>query len=376
MKIALIHDWLIEIGGAEKVFQEIANIYPSADIFTLVAKEETVNKLNLANRKLTTSFIQKLPFAKAKYRSYFPLFPLAIEQFDLTEYDLIISSSHAVAKGVLTNSRQLHICYCHSPIRYAWDLYHQYLKETGLNIGLKGFFARYLLHNIRNWDIISTNRVDHFLANSQFIGKRIKKIYGRDYTVIYPNVATQDFEHSLNKKDYYITCSRFVPYKKIDIIVSAFAKMPDKTLYVIGNGPDFKKIKKLAGSNVVMLGHQPFETLKIYLAAAKAFVFAAEEDFGIILVEAQACGVPVIAYKKGGALETVIEFKTGLFFKEQTADSIKEAVESFENNFSIFNYQEIINHASSFSTERFKKQFESFVNEKLIKELQPEEMPA
>jgi glycosyltransferase involved in cell wall biosynthesis len=365
LKVALVHEWLTVIGGSENVFKEIASLYPEADIFTLVARDETIQKLNLSGHKVTTSFIQNLPFAKTKYRSYLPLFPLAVEGFDLSGYDLVISSSHAVAKGALTGSNQLHICYCHSPIRYAWDLHHQYLKETGLNKGLKGFIAKYLLHRIRQWDIISTNRVDHFIANSKYIGKRIKKVYGRDSEVIYPNVATEDFLPVFEKKDYYVTCSRFVPYKKIDLIVSAFAQMPDKKLYVIGDGPDFKKVSKLATANTVLLGFQPFDQLKQYLAEAKAFVFAAEEDFGILPVEAQACGTPVIAYKKGGAMESVIENKTGIFFEEQSVTAIKEAVERFDVNSSLFNYNEIVTHAAGFSTNRFKSEFLTYVNKKI-----------
>lgn len=368
MKVALVHEWLTVIGGSENVFKEIASLYPDADIYTLVARDETIIKLGLSGHKITTSFIQNLPFSKTKYRSYLPLFPLAVEQFDLSAYDLVISSSHAVAKGALTSSNQIHICYCHSPVRYAWDLHHQYLKETGLNKGLKGLIAKYLLHRIRQWDVVSTNRVDHFIANSKYIGRRIKKVYGRESTVIYPNVATEDFTPVFEKKDFYVTCSRFVPYKKLDLIVSAFAQMPEKKLYVIGDGPDFKKVSKLATSNTILLGYQPFDVLKKYLAEAKAFVFAAEEDFGILPVEAQACGTPVIAYKKGGALESVIENKTGIFFNEQTVGAIKSAVEQFDVNPSFFNYNDIVNHAAGFSTERFKNEILKYINDKIGKD--------
>jgi len=366
LKVALIQDWLTIIGGSEKVFKEIASLYPDADIYTLVARDETIQALNLSAHKVTTSFIQNLPFAKKRYRSYLPLFPLAIEQFDLSGYDLVISSSHAVAKGVLTHSNQIHICYCHSPVRYAWDLYHQYLNEAGLNKGVKGFIVKYFLHRLRQWDIISTNRVDHFIANSKYISNRIRKIYGRESAVIYPNVATEDFTPIAIKKDYYVTCSRFVPYKKIDLIVSAFAKMPDKKLYIIGDGPDFKKISKLVKSNTVILGHLPFNELKQYLAEAKAFVFAAEEDFGILPVEAQACGTPVIAYKRGGVLESIIENKTGVFFTEQSVDSIISAVNTFEKTLMLFNCNDIAKHASVFSTDRFKNEFLSFVNQIIL----------
>ncbi|BAU55757.1 glycosyltransferase family 4 protein [Mucilaginibacter gotjawali] len=361
MKVALIQEWLTVIGGSENVFKEIASLFPEADIYTLVARDETIKSLGLGRHKVTTSFIQNLPFAKTKYRNYLPLFPLAIEQFDLSSYDLIISSSHAVAKGVLTHSGQVHVCYCHSPMRYAWDLYHQYIREAGLDTGLKGFFVKLVLHRIRQWDIASTNRVDHFISNSNYIGKRIKKIYNRESTTIYPNVAVEDFEICLAREDFYLTCSRLVPYKKIDLIVKAFNGMPDKKLIVIGDGPDFKKIKNLAADNIVMMGYQPFDVLKRHLSTAKAFVFAAEEDFGILPVEAQACGTPVIAYGKGGVTETVIENKTGVYFSEQTAASIIDAVNRFENNITLFSPVEIAQHASLFSSQHFRNQLINYL---------------
>ncbi len=340
MKVALIQDWLTVIGGSEYVFKEIASLYPDADIYTLVARDETISTLGLSGHKVTTSFIQKLPFAKTKYRNYLPLFPLAIEQFDLSAYDLIISSSHAVAKGVMTHSGQVHVCYCHSPMRYAWDLYHQYIKESNLDTGIKGFFAKLVLHRIRQWDIISTNRVDYFISNSDYIGRRIKKIYNRDSETIYPNVAVQDFGLGVDRENFYFTCSRMVPYKKIDLIIEAFNQMPDKKLVVIGDGPDFKKIQKLAGQNITLLGYQPFEVLKHYMSKAKAFVFAAEEDFGILPVEAQACGTPVIAYGKGGVLESVVENKTGVYFHKQQPGAIIKAIELFENEIDNFDHNE------------------------------------
>ncbi|MDB5016993.1 MAG: pimB 2 [Mucilaginibacter sp.] len=362
MKVALIHDWFTVIGGSENVFTEIASLYPDADIYALVAQDETIVKLGLDKHKVFTSFIQNLPFAKTKYRNYLPLFPLAIEQFNLSSYDLIISSSHAVAKGVLTNSGQVHVCYCHSPMRYAWDLYHQYIRDLGLSKGIKGYFVKAVLHRMRQWDIIASNRVDYFISNSNYIGKRIKKIYNRESVTIYPNVATQDFELNESKEDFYFTCSRFVPYKKIDLIVSAFAQMQDKKLYVIGDGPDFKKIKKMATPNIILLGYQPFEVLKHYLSKAKAFVFAAEEDFGILPVEAQACGTPVIAFGKGGATETVINNKTGVYFNEQTVPSLVQAINYFENNSEMFIPVEIKKQASLFSSQRFKKELSDYLS--------------
>jgi len=362
MKVALVQDWLTVIGGSEYVFKEIASLYPDADIYTLVARDETINSLGLRNHKVTTSFIQKLPFSKTKYRNYLPLFPLAIEQFDLSEYDLIISSSHAVAKGVLTHAAQVHICYCHSPMRYAWDLYHQYIKESGLQTGLKGLIAKLVLHRIRQWDITSTNRVDHFISNSNFIGKRIKKVYNRESITIYPNVAVENFKVCTQKENFYVTCSRLVPYKKIDLIVKAFSAMPDKKLIVIGDGPDYKKISKLATDNITLMGYQPFDVLKDHLSRAKAFVFAAEEDFGMLPVEAQACGTPVIAFGKGGSLETVLENKTGVFFFEQTVSAIIDAVKKFDLTSSQFIPADIATHAHKFSTANFRQSFNSYIS--------------
>lgn len=362
MKVALIQEWLTVIGGSEYVFKEIASIYPDADIFTLVAREETIKSLGLDGHKITTSFIQKLPFAEQKYRNYLPLFPIAIEQFDLSSYDLIISSSHAVAKGVLTHSGQVHICYCHSPMRYAWDLYHQYINESNLNTGIKGLFVKWVLHNIRQWDIASANRVDYFISNSNYIGKRIQKVYNRESVTIYPNVAVHNFNVNHKREDYYFTCSRMVPYKKIDLIVEAFNQMPDKKLIVIGDGPDFKKIQKLAGNNITLMGFQVFDILKHHLSQCKAFVFAAEEDFGMIPVEAQACGTPVIAYGRGGVLETVLNNKTGLFFNEQTACAIIEAVNLFEKNQKNFNHAEIAVHAQLFSSEIFRQSIKEYIS--------------
>ncbi len=292
-------------------------------------------------------------------------FPIAIEQFDLSEYDIIISSSHAVAKGVLTNSNQLHICYCHTPLRYAWDLYHGYLSGAGLSKGIKGIIARLILHYIRVWDVTTSNRVDYFIANSKYIARRIKKVYGRDSIVIYPPVDVDKFDVYTQKENYYLTASRMVSYKKIDLIVEAFSKIPDRKLVVIGDGPDFDKIKNKAGKNIVFLGYQTFEVLKDYMQRAKAFVFAAEEDFGIVPVEAQACGTPVIAYGKGGSLETVIDGKTGIFFKEQTVESLLEAIKRFEQKEDSFDTIEIRKNAERFSKERFMREFKTFVEEKI-----------
>lgn len=366
MKIAIVCDWLVIYAGAEKVLEQMLNAFPDADLFALVDFIEPSKRGFIKNKKVTTSFLQNLPKAKTKYRNYLPLMPLAIEQLDVTQYDVVISSSHCVAKGIITSPNQIHISYVHSPIRYAWDLQHQYLKEAGLVKGVKSWMAKVILHYMRMWDYRTSNNVDYFIANSKFIAKRIWKCYRREADVIYPPVDVEAFELREKKEDFYLTASRMVPYKKMDLIVEAFSKMSDKKLIVIGDGPDFAKIKAKAGKNVTLMGYQPFDVLKDHMQRAKAFVFAAEEDFGITPVEAQACGTPVIAFGKGGALETVVglekENPTGVFFKEQTVESIREALEEFEK------VQERIypivcrRNAERFSNERFVIRFKDLLH--------------
>jgi glycosyltransferase involved in cell wall biosynthesis len=358
MKTALVHDWLVTLGGAERVLDAIFSIYPSP-IYTLVEKKGVFNQASFSEAQVMTSFIQKLPFAKRAYRNYLPFFPKAIEGFDLSPYDVVISSSHAVAKGVKVQETQMHVCYCHTPMRYAWDLYEQYMSDLN---GAKELLARWTLGYLRKWDAGSAGRVTHFVANSRYIAERIKRIYGREATVIYPPVQTDAIKKCENKDNFYLTMSRLVPYKRIDLVVEAFSHLPDKKLCVIGDGPEMNKIKRLAGRNVEILGYQSDSQVKDYLARAKALIFAAEEDFGIIPVEAQAAGTPVIAFGKGGALETVIEGETGLFFSEQTVKSIIEAIEKFEKL--SFNPERICQQAHRFNAERFKQEFKQFVESK------------
>lgn len=363
MNKALIHDWYCTIGGGEIVVKALNEIWSDFDLFSLIDTfDETKRKEILNGKKVTTSFIQKLPTAKSNHRKFLQFYPKAIEQLDVSKYDLIISSSSSSAKGVLTSSNQLHICYCHSPARYAWDLYHQYLFESGLTHGLKGLYAKYVLHEFRIWDVISSNRVDHFIANSNYIAKRIKKIYNRDSVVIYPPIDTDYFSYYDKKEDFYLAASRMVSYKKMDLIVETFNNMPDKKLVVIGDGPDYKKIKKLAKSNIELKGFVSNEKLRFYLQRAKGFVFAADEDFGMLPVEAQSCGTPVIALAKGGTLETVIPRVTGIFFKNHSVENLKSAIEEFSEI--EFNYKKIRNHALNFSKEKFKNKIKSFVLEK------------
>ena len=362
LKVAIVHDWLTDFGGAEKVLIAILELFPQADLFTLVDHMDEHKKGQIKEHRITTSFIQNLPFSKTKYRNYLPLMPIAVEQFDLTDYDLVLSSSYAVAKGVITGPDQLHISYCHSPIRYAWDMQFQYLKESNLVRGVKSGLVRYLLHKIRIWDHRTANGVDHFIANSNFIRKRIKKVYGREAPTIYPNVNVKDFALKEQKDDFYLTASRMVPYKKFPLIVEAFNQMPDKRLIVIGEGPELSRVKALARENVTVLGYQEFDVLIDHMQRAKAFVFAAKEDFGIIPLEAQACGTPVVAFGQGGCLETVRDGLTGVYFKQQTSLSVIKAINEFE--LKTFNPVEIRKHALSFSEERFKEQLLNFIKDK------------
>jgi glycosyltransferase involved in cell wall biosynthesis len=362
MRSAIVHDWLVSaVGGGEKSLEAIHRLFPSP-IYTLACSKKKLRGSYFQDLEMITSFIQKMPWAETKYRNYLPLFPLAIEQFDLSSYDLVISSSHCVAKGTLIHPEQLHICYCYTPVRYAWDLMHEYLKESGLDRGIGGFLARAILHYIRGWDVHSAKRVDHFIAISQHVSRRIQKFYGRESIVIYPPVDTLHYEMRESKEEYFVTASRFVPYKKMGLIVEAFSQMSDKKLIVIGDGPDWKKVKEKAKSNVELLGYQNDEALKKYLQKAKAFVFAAVEDFGILPVEAMACGTPVIAFGKGAVRETVVDRETGLFFEEQSVGSLIDAVQRFEKM--EFDPAKCRARAELFSQSQFNRQFQNFVLDK------------
>ena len=364
MKKALIHDWFSTYAGAEKCVESFTNIWDDFEIYSLIdfLKGTDRDKI-LKGKRAHTSFIQKLPFAMDKYSNYLPLFPLAIEQFDLSGYDVVLSSSHAVAKGVLTHSNQLHIAYVHTPIRYAWDLYHQYLRESGLDGGLKGMLAKYFLHKIRLWDASTANRVDRYVANSRYIARRIKKTYSKPSDVIYPPVDVDKFTLREAKEEFYLTASRMVPYKKIDLIVEAFSQT-DKKLLVIGDGPDMAKIKSKAGKNVELLGFADDETMADLMGRAKAFVFAAEEDFGITPVEAQACGTPVICFGRGGARETVRDGESGLYFMEQNTKELLAAVAKFEQNYDKFEPTKIRENSLKFSRARFEAEIKSYVEKK------------
>lgn len=369
MRVAIVHEWLVTYGGSEIFVHDLLSIFPEADVFAVVDFLNEKDRFLINNKKVKTTFIQKLPKAKTKYKSYLPLMPMAIEQLDLSKYDLIISSSHCVAKGIITGPDQIHISYVHSPIRYAWDLQNQYLKEAGLDKGLKGWIAKAILHYMRIWDTRTANGVDYFIANSKFIAKRIWKCYHRRADIIYSGINLDDFSFSDKKDDFYFTVSRMVPYKKMDLIVEAFTAMPDKKLIVIGTGPDFDKIQKIAQGheNIKLMGYQSFDVLKNYMQRAKAFVFAAEEDFGRAPVEAQACGTPVIAFGKGGVLETVRglgikDRPTGIFFDKQTKDSLIDAVNNFEQQANLIKYKDCRNNALEFGLDKFRYNFKLYVD--------------
>ncbi len=366
-RIAIVHDWLTVYAGAERVLEQMLAVYPGAELYCVCDFLPPGERSFLQGRVPRTTFIQNLPGARKHYRSYLPLMPLAIEQLDLSAYDIVLSSSHAVAKGVLTGPDQLHVSYVHSPMRYAWDMQHQYLRESGLDKGLKGWAARWMLNKLRMWDLRSAFGVDVFLANSQFIARRIRKAYRRDATVVYPPVQLEAFSPAQARQDYYVTASRLVPYKRVDLVVEAFASMPDRRLRVVGEGPELAKLQGLAEGhpNIELLGYCEHAVLSRLLAEARAFIFAAEEDFGIAPVEAQASGTPVIGFGKGGVLETVHNLEhagaqaaTGLYFHEQTASAIVDAVRRFEAQRDSFDPLACAASAQRFGVAQFRNSLE------------------
>ena len=362
MKVAIVHEWLSTYAGSERVIEQLLALYPEAAVHAVVEFLSGADRQFLGGREVKTSFIQKLPLAKKHFRHYLPLMPTAVEQFDLRGYDVIVSSNHAVAKGVIVGPDQLHVSYVHSPIRYAWDLQHQYLAEAGLTKGIKGLVTRAMLHYLRLWDQAAAARVGVFVANSRYIGRRILNTYRREAEIIYPPVDVESFELCEKKDDFFLAASRMVPYKRMPLIVEAFNAMPDKKLVMVGDGTELAKVRALAGPNVTVMGYQKFSVLKDLMRRARAFVFAAEEDFGITPVEAMACGTPVIAFGRGGATESVVDGATGLFFQEQTADSIREAINRFERERGRFDPVAIRHHAEFFRPERFRDEMAALVD--------------
>jgi glycosyltransferase involved in cell wall biosynthesis len=355
-KIAIVHDWFTTLGGSEKVIEQLLKLFPNADLFSLVDFLPEKERAFLGGVEVQTTFLQKAPFINHKnYRTYLPFMPLAIEQIDLSGYDIVISNCHAVSKGVITGPDQLHISYIHSPIRYAWDMQNAYLENSGMN-GIKSAVARLLLHYIRGWDSIAANRPDRLIANSGFIARRVRKIYRRDY-----------FSSLGPREDFYLTASRFVPYKRIDLIAKTFRNLPDKKLFIIGDGPELPRLKHLFGGNITWLGYQPSDVLRDHLRRCNAFIFAAKEDFGIMPLEAQACGAPVIAFGEGGAKETVRGQgslgQTGLFFDEQTVPALQAAIQEFEGLNPAIQAEDCRANAESFSNQRFRDEFQKFVKD-------------
>ena len=357
MKIALVHDWLTNMGGAEQCVLNFKEVFKDAPIYTsLYTPKNMDDRFKLF--KIQTSFIQKLPF-KSKHQHFFPLMPLAFERFDFNSYDVVLSSTSCCAKGIVTNANCTHICYCFTPIRYVWERSQEYTQ--GMHKWTR-FFVSILLHYVRLWDFCAANRVDYFIAISTAVQARIKKYYGRDSAIIFPPVRCSLFNISDVDGDYYFIVSRLVGYKRFDIAVQACSAL-NKKLVVIGDGPELKNLKKLAGPTVIFMGRQPDSEVKKHMAECKALLFPGEEDFGIVPVEAQGCGRPVIAYGKGGALDTVLDGKTGMLFKEQSIDSLCEAIQKFETM--SFDKSVIREWGLQFDESIFRRKIKEFVESKV-----------
>ncbi|MGO9132775.1 MAG: glycosyltransferase [Methylovirgula sp.] len=365
MRVAIIHDWLYVLGGAERVLSEILRCYPNADVFTLfdILKPEARAKIGF--EKAHTSFLQKMPFLRKRHRHYLPLMPIAIEQFDLSGYDLVISSSYAVAKGVLTGPDQVHVSYVHSPMRYAWDLQHAYLRESGYDRGLKSAVVRAMLHHMRMWDCRTAHGPDAMIANSAFVARRIKKIYGRTATVIHPPVTLSRNTFDVPRAKHFLAASRLVPYKNMEAVVRAFRDLPDLELIVAGDGPEAAHLRRIATPNVSFAGFVSDEKLRHLMATARAFIFAAEEDFGIVMVEAQSEGTPVLALGRGGAREAVSVApteRTGMYFDTPTPGDIAACVREFVQEEASFSRAACREWAEHFSADQFRSAFTAFVD--------------
>lgn len=386
-RVAIVHDWLVTRGGAELVLDELVALFPGAEVFTLIDRradrrgdrrvgrhvdrrferrdDQRVDRRRVGTATVHTSWLQRVPGITRSYRSWLPLMPAALKSLDVAEYDIVISNSHAVAKGIRTHAKQLHLCYCLSPMRYAWDLKAQYLREAGLDRGMKGRFASAMLERMRKWDLANTAGVQSFATVSKYIAERIDRAYGRAAEVIYPPVDTEFFTPGGAREDFYVTASRFVPYKRVDMIAAAFRSFADRKLIVIGDGPDERKVRSAAGPNVELVGRVSREEVRDYLRRARAFVFAAEEDFGIAPVEAQACGTPVIAFGRGGVTETIRGLgdsaPTGVFYLEQTAEALAAAVRTFEQSSAAITATACRHRALQFRAERFRAEMKAFV---------------
>ena len=362
-----MHEWLLDYAGSERVLAEILRCFPDADLYALVDHMGDADRRNLAGKRARTTFLQRMPGIPRYLRFYVPLMPIAIEQLDLSGYDLVISSSHAVAKGVLTPPDTLHVSYVHSPMRWAWDLQHSTLREEGVDSGASGMLARWLLHRLRLWDHRAAAGVDHFAANSQFVARRIQKAYRRDAQVIYPPIDTDFFTPGGEREDYYVAVTRLIGYKRPDLLLEAFSQLGEKRLVVVGYGPQLDALKARAPANVEFTGYLAAEAMREKLRRARAFLFPAIEDFGIAPVEAMACGTPVIALRRGGAAETVIGLEgtspTGVFFDEQSPQALAAAVRLFEQK--SISSEACRRRAERFSVARFRSEFTAFVQQAL-----------
>jgi glycosyltransferase involved in cell wall biosynthesis len=361
-RVSYVHEWLTEWGGSEDVTRAMMAAVPAAALFATIDFLQASDREKFGAVPIRTSFLQKAPFSRSRFWNYLPVTPLAVETHDLRGSPIIVSSSHAFAKGVLTTAEQLHVSYVHSPMRYAWDLHHEYLADYKLDKCAKGLLARHLFHRLRLWDRQTANNVDLFLANSRHVQRRIWRTYRRPSRVMYPPVATSRFAFEARKEGHYVTVSRLVSYKRIDLLLEAFRGMPQRKLVVIGGGPELARLRQMCPPNVSLLGRQPHEVVQQQLASARAFLFAAQEDFGISPVEAQACGTPVIAYGVGGSAETVRDLRTqarptGLLFDQQTPDSLRAAVEAFDG--AAIDPYACRAWAETFSEERFRGEFQA-----------------
>lgn len=360
MKVALVHDWLPFMGGAERVLTNFLEIYQDAPIYTTICNNSKLDfPLNEAN--IITSRLQKKEKEIKNHRNLFPFMPTAIESFNLNEYDVVLSSSSSVAKGVITKPDTMHICYCHSPMRYGWEFSHDYAGKMAGKGSLKSKVLSYFLTCIRLWDNVSADRVDYFIANSENVAKRIWKHYRRESVVIHPPVRCNLFNISDTDENHFLVVSRLQEYKRIDLAIEAFNEL-GLPLVIIGDGPDRKKLEAMAKDNIKFLGRESDEVIKDYYAKCKAFIFPGEEDFGITPLEAQASGRPVIAYGKGGVLETVIDGKTGVFFYEQNKNALIDAIKKFENL--SFDKEEIRRHSLKFDEKVFKDKISTFIERK------------
>lgn len=360
-KIAIVHEWLTSYSGSERVLEQLLLLYPEADLFAVADFLAPADRHFLHGRHPRTTFLQRFPFARRHLRQYLALMPLAIEGLDLRGYDIVLSSSHAVAKGVLTGPDQFHLCYCHSPMRYAWDMQAQYLEVSGLTGGVRRAIARGLLHYLRLWDARTANGVDRFVANSRYIARRIRKTYGREAAVLHPPVDIDAFTPRAEKDSYYIAVARMVPYKRVDLIVEAFAQTPARRLVVVGDGPLDALCRRKAGPNVDFRGELGKDALSPLMQNARALIFAAEEDFGITVAESLACATPVICYGHGGATEIVEEGATGIFFDSQTPESLMAAVDRFERTEHLLDRGRMRPSVERFHPREFRRGFDELL---------------